>query len=1074
MNMQQQQQQQQQAIPPLTFIPAPDLLTYAKTFQGNVASGSTRISGDAARRVLMQSRLPVNELGRIWELSDVRRAGSLSMAEFMLAMFLAQSRIRGKMLPDSLPPKILSEIDAANSVAGAAVAPMATPALAMPTASAMQIPPMAAGMPLAPQRQQASTPMNMSARFGANSAQSIAAASNVESVQSFETRYPDIAPTTGAAGPNQGALSSVKQSFAQNMLGGRAGESQHQWAIAGAERAQYESIFRRWDPGHRGALGGDQAREVFAQSGLPQHELAKVWSLADITNQGELNLDEFSVAMHLIFRRLAGAQIPDHLPAELVPRSSRNFMDSLKDMKDQLMFKDISKGSPSTRATPRSYSAYSGRADSRGYDSDNDNDSSTYKSANRRRNNGRGSADPGTCTPPAGTVTAGAIEQLRRDIGRRKAEIAELKANIERTKKERAEARVTLRWRIDDIKRELEDIHRSTPQVPGDRGLLLAKRRKLVASISELVESMPELTTEYKRLAGDLAEARKGVAKKREAKDPGSGSDMESRAARLVAQRMAALTGQSLDELDGSPSSQLRDELEKIEKKHRESLERIESVTSGLSHVQRSMRDLKLEPVPGSGRWESGVKNEEVRELIERLKRIEQPTAKAAGQPASTGLFEKEDARPSAFSPVPPRSQSPAKESVVEAAKQGPSIAERLARATTKQERDKLLQEIAEERFRERQRALGLPEKEPAKPEPAKPEPAKPEPVKPEPVKLEMQQRAPAANADANLLDLPSEPVSAVAASNPFSNQSHASPQSQPLSANTVPVFSLPAAQEPLQGAAEPAEHKYASIFENSLEVNNYSEDSSEDEWDRDSSDEGDAAREQLPPIGVDAQAPKHDTEDSPESSVSFDTAFASPAVPTEQPANTAAVPVAKDESNPFVGLLLANSNNGAQPGDAAKDSDPVGFECLRVRALYPYSADNDELGIETGDLIETRPSPVASTHMGDGWMFGEILSASDETDDGWQPSGKRGWFPREYVETLGPVGSRGWAKTKAMFGTAKYDYQPQHEDELTVAVGDRVRVVDGDVAESWWKVRRIGSDNATGMLPAIYIDLDK
>ncbi|KAJ1957648.1 hypothetical protein GGI12_004965, partial [Dipsacomyces acuminosporus] len=84
------------------------------------------------------------------------------------------------------------------------------------------------------------------------------------------------------------------------------------------------------------------------------------------------------------------------------------------------------------------------------------------------------------------------------------------------------------------------------------------------------------------------------------------------------------------------------------------------------------------------------------------------------------------------------------------------------------------------------------------------------------------------------------------------------------------------------------------------------------------------------------------------------------------------------------------------------------------------------------------------------------------------------GWFPKDYAELLGGPGSRGWNKTKALFGTAKYKYEPQHDDELKVAEGDRVRVVDGDKAESWWKVRKIGGDKEEGMLPAMYIDLDE
>ncbi|KAJ1720066.1 hypothetical protein LPJ53_005266, partial [Coemansia erecta] len=158
----------------------------------------------------------------------------------------------------------------------------------------------------------------------------------------------------------------------------------------------------------------------------------------------------------------------------------------------------------------------------------------------------------------------------------------------------------------------------------------------------------------------------------------------------------------------------------------------------------------------------------------------------------------------------------------------------------------------------------------------------------------------------------------------------------------------------------------------------------------------------------------------------------------------------------------------------------------LRVRALYPYQPDSSagELAISPGDLIETRPvsadTPGRDAHAADGWMFGEVLQESaDDRGDGWEPSGRIGWFPREYAETLGAPGSRAWIKTRAKFGSAKYAYEPQHDDELRVEQGDRVRVVDGDAAESWWRVRIISSattaaDKVEGMLPAIYIELDK
>ncbi|KAJ1728104.1 actin organization and endocytosis protein, partial [Coemansia sp. Benny D160-2] len=1083
-------------IPPLTFIPAADLLSYAKTFQSNVAGGeSARISGDSARRVLMQSKLPVSELGRIWELSDISRVGSLSMAEFMLAMFLAQSRIRGKALPDALPPKIRAEVESSSAPATVNTASqMMQMQMPIPQASQpmqMSMPqPVHSNMnvnmprPMAQMNMQQTNlplmaPQSLQRQMSTPTAADTAARGNneVESVQEFATRYPDIAPSGAGAAP--GALSSVKQSFTQNMLGTRAGESQHQWGIAGAERAQYEAIFRRWDPGHRGVLRGDQAREVFAQSGLSQQELAKIWGLADINNQGELNLNEFSVAMHLIFRRLAGAQIPDTLPADLVPRSSKDFMDSLNDMKGQLMFKDIiaDKSQTPGRSTSSAMRSYTdvGAAKSTVDENDNnddDDDLYSYRSANRRRNHGasasatgRNSAEPRSYTPQspsagtpgvAGASTIETIDRLRRDIRRRKDEVAEAKARAERRNKEHAESRVTLRWRIDDIKREIEDIHRSMPIVVGDdssrsggsdRASHLAKRDRLVANINEMTAAMPVLADEYKKLADDLVQARKEVAAKRNSKSSVSSSsaaagasDMESRAARLVAERMAALTGQPIEELGSSDNGRLGDEIAKIESKHKENLDRIESVTSGLGHVKSAMRELRL----GDSAAYAGaadIRSEEVRELMDRLKRIERPTVK----PGVTEMVQQKPATSpthgavSAFLPATATATNSGPQSVGAAAKpaSAPSIAERLAKASTKQERDRLLQEMAEERFRERQSALGLPDKQ--QPE-SKEEPRDERRVETSAVsRPEMQERkAPAVAAGRTNPVGPSSEASmsagaaaavaataaaAAAASNPFSNQNQAPPPKATAEAS-----------EP--GDAD----NYTSIFGNSLEID-YSDDSSEDEWDHDdSSDEGDAEKPGASaPSGNDRGG---DSAESPDSSVSFNTAFAKPADGLQPKEVSAASLDQVDESNPSAG---------------------------------------GELEIETGQLIETRPVPsedsaeASSAHAGDGWMYGEVLAESDEEGgDGWRPGGKRGWFPKEYAETLGAPGSRGWNKTKALFGTAKYDYQPQHDDELSVSLGDRVRVVDGDVAESWWKVRKITGSKETGMLPAIYIDLDK
>jgi hypothetical protein len=55
--------------------------------------------------------------------------------------------------------------------------------------------------------------------------------------------------------------------------------------------------------------------------------LAHIWNLADIQHRGKLNADEFAVAMHLIYQKLNGKDLPGELPENLVPPSQRQLSD---------------------------------------------------------------------------------------------------------------------------------------------------------------------------------------------------------------------------------------------------------------------------------------------------------------------------------------------------------------------------------------------------------------------------------------------------------------------------------------------------------------------------------------------------------------------------------------------------------------------------------------------------------------------------------------------------------------------------------------------------------------------------
>ncbi|KAN0063587.1 hypothetical protein ACQY0O_004035 [Thecaphora frezii] len=124
------------------------------------------------------------------------------------------------------------------------------------------------------------------------------------------------------------------QTLSQQQQGSK--EPKIPWALSKEEKKSYDAIFRAWDSSGSGFISGDVAREVFGQSGLDRERLMQIWHLADTENRGKLNINEFHVAMGLIYRALNGNEVPEQLPAELVPPSARDLNDSVDFLKDLL------------------------------------------------------------------------------------------------------------------------------------------------------------------------------------------------------------------------------------------------------------------------------------------------------------------------------------------------------------------------------------------------------------------------------------------------------------------------------------------------------------------------------------------------------------------------------------------------------------------------------------------------------------------------------------------------------------------------------------------------------------------
>lgn len=65
------------------------------------------------------------------------------------------------------------------------------------------------------------------------------------------------------------------------------------------------------------------AKYEFLKTKLPDSILSKIWKLADVDNDGLLDVDEFALAMYLIKIKNEGSELPTTLPKHLYPLSKR-------------------------------------------------------------------------------------------------------------------------------------------------------------------------------------------------------------------------------------------------------------------------------------------------------------------------------------------------------------------------------------------------------------------------------------------------------------------------------------------------------------------------------------------------------------------------------------------------------------------------------------------------------------------------------------------------------------------------------------------------------------------------------
>ncbi|XP_075901209.1 epidermal growth factor receptor substrate 15-like 1 isoform X2 [Nelusetta ayraudi] len=222
------------------------------------------LSGDKVKPVLINSNLPLDVLGKVWDLSDIDKDGQLDKDEFAVAMHLVYRALEKEPVPGLLPSVLVPPSKRKKSLGSVSCSVPVLPTSPPPPRDSLH-----------------STPSHGS----------------MNSLNS-----------TGSLSPKH-TLKSGQHST---------------WVVPVSERGRYDDIFLKTDADMDGLVSGHEVKDIFMQSGLSQNLLAHIWALADTRQIGKLTREQFALAMHLIQQKVSkGVDPPQTLSADMIPPSER-------------------------------------------------------------------------------------------------------------------------------------------------------------------------------------------------------------------------------------------------------------------------------------------------------------------------------------------------------------------------------------------------------------------------------------------------------------------------------------------------------------------------------------------------------------------------------------------------------------------------------------------------------------------------------------------------------------------------------------------------------------------------------
>lgn len=530
---------------------------------------------------------------------------------------------------------------------------------------------------------------------------------------------------------------------------GLTGNANVPWAITKDEKQIYDQMFKAWDGLGKGFINGAQALEIFGQSGLAKSDLERTWTLSDPGNRGKLTMDEFAVAMHLIYRKLNGYPLPSRLPPELTPPSARNLNASLDTVKG-LLSRDaeerkISGAYLQPQKTGVNYmKSHSMRSNSplnSGRDAmsfkNNDEDMGFRSSARRRVGNDGRSPSPANSASPTRSDDMTA-DQMRKLIREKQVLLEAIDFRDEGAAEEDELLDRRDRRDADDLYRRIrrvqEDIDRNPNASAMGSGDSEAERRTLRRQLQVLNDRLPDLASQVRRCERAIADAQLELFRMQDAKaHPNSSANivgtgpggtvtesdkLKARARALMQQRSAALSGKAVANNDDDPAAgtrRLEAETSRI-KTERENNERlVADIEESVNMFGKSLEDSLNEGKSDSAtdherrRWEDALGvEEEVRDFIFDLQRESKSTrGRRSERTSERSTAAAVTSAPSSAEVSSPRpADTPASRSSV--ASPAPDSGSSYSSYKTADERAAYIKKQAEIRMQERLAALGL------------------------------------------------------------------------------------------------------------------------------------------------------------------------------------------------------------------------------------------------------------------------------------------------------------------------------------------------------------------------------